>query len=162
NLTPDAVRTLVNRLDIESYKAQIRGLTQFGDRMPGTQRNRDAITWLEARLQRYGYTNVQRHQFMSSSGEVENLYATKIRRTTPDGMYIVSAHMDGRGDGEAADDDGRQRNLRCADGEPVVRQRLSGDDRYEHGGHGFNTVSGSGRLPLSPVQLAENDLLDVL
>src|SRR5262249_30288480 len=34
-----------------------------------------------------------------------NIYATKIGTTTPGEMYIVSAHMDGRGDGEAADDD---------------------------------------------------------
>jgi hypothetical protein len=105
-VSPEVVRTLVNRLDIESYKAQIKGLTQFGDRMQGTQRNRDAITWLEARLKSYGYTNVQRHKFMSYSGELENVYATKIGRATPLEMYIVSAHMDGRGGGEAADDDG--------------------------------------------------------
>jgi hypothetical protein len=43
---------------------------------------------------------------MSASGPLENIYATKIGTTTPGEMYIVSAHMDGRGDGEAADDDG--------------------------------------------------------
>src|SRR5262249_24527587 len=97
---------VVGRLSLDSYKTHIKGISQFGDRLQGTQRNRDAITWLEAQLKRFGYTNVQRHKFMSASGELENVYATKIGRTRPLEMYIVSAHMDGRGGGEAADDDG--------------------------------------------------------
>jgi hypothetical protein len=36
----------------------------------------------------------------------ENVYCTKIGKTRPDEMYIVSAHMDGIGFGEAANDDG--------------------------------------------------------
>jgi hypothetical protein len=43
---------------------------------------------------------------VSADGPLENVYATKLGATTPGEMYIVSAHMDGRGDGEAADDDG--------------------------------------------------------
>jgi hypothetical protein len=35
----------------------------------------------------------------------EEVYCTKIGVRRPDEMYIVSAHMDGRGFGEAADDD---------------------------------------------------------
>src|SRR5262245_46302792 len=99
-------RAVVGRLDLATYKSHIKGLTQFGDRMQGTERNRDAITWLEKQLQSFGYTNVQRHRFMSATGPLENVYATKIGRTAPLEMYIVSAHMDGRGGGEAADDDG--------------------------------------------------------
>jgi hypothetical protein len=106
NSLPDPVRTVVNRLELDRYKAHIKGLTQFGDRMQGTQRNRDAIDWLERQLRSFGYTNVERHKFMSGSGQLENIYATKIGTTTPGEMYIVSAHMDGRGGGEAADDDG--------------------------------------------------------
>jgi len=102
----DSVRTIVGRLDLQRYKSHIKGLTQFGDRMQGTQRNRDAIDWLEKQLQSFGYTNVQRLRFMSGSGPLENIYATKVGSTTPGEMYIVSAHMDGRGEGEAADDDG--------------------------------------------------------
>ena len=74
--------------------------------MQGTQRNRDAIDWLEKELRSYGYTNVVRQQFMSASGPLENIYATKVGAAIPGEMYIVSAHMDGRGGGEAADDDG--------------------------------------------------------
>src|SRR5438874_2837181 len=102
----DPIGAVVSRLDLDRYKAHIKGLTQFGDRMQGTQRNRDAIDWLEKQLRSFGYTNVERHRFMSGSGPLENIYATKIGATVPSEMYIVSAHMDGRGGGEAADDDG--------------------------------------------------------
>lgn len=46
----DPIRTLVSRLDLEKYKATIKGLTQFGDRRQGTARNRAAIDWIEAQL----------------------------------------------------------------------------------------------------------------
>lgn len=36
----------------------------------------------------------------------ESVYCTKVGATRPDEMYIVSAHMDGLGFGEAANDDG--------------------------------------------------------
>src|SRR5687768_931582 len=49
-----AVATLVARLDLERYKATIKGLTQFGDRRQGTERNRRAVDWIEARLRSYG------------------------------------------------------------------------------------------------------------
>jgi hypothetical protein len=101
----DATRSIVARLDLEQYKAHIKGLAQFGDRVQGTQRNRDAIDWLEKQLRSFGYSNVERHRFMSSSGPLENIYATKLGTSAPQEMYIVSAHMDGRGGGQAADDD---------------------------------------------------------
>ena len=102
---PDPMRAVVGRLELDRYKAHIKGLTQFGDRMQGTQRNRDAIDWIEKQLRSFGYSNVERHRFLSGSGPLENIYATKIGTTVPGEMYIVSAHMDGRGGGEAADDD---------------------------------------------------------
>ena len=105
NAPSDLARTIVGRLDLEQYKTHIKGLAQFGDRMQGTQRNRDAIDWLEKQLRSFGYSNVERHRFMADSGPLENIYATKIGTSTPGEMYIVSAHMDGRGGGEAADDD---------------------------------------------------------
>jgi len=105
NSPADPVRTVVGRLELVRFKAHIKGLSQFGDRMQGTERNRGAIAWLEKQLGSFGYTNVQRHPFMSSSGPLENIYATKIGTTNPGEVYIVSAHMDGRGGGEAADDD---------------------------------------------------------
>src|SRR6202049_2421282 len=101
----DPVRAIVGRLELDRYKAHIKGLSQFGDRMQGTQRNRDAINWLEKELRSFGYANVERHRFMSGGGPLENIYATKTGMTVPGEMYIVSAHMDGRGGGEVADDD---------------------------------------------------------
>ena len=50
----DPVRTLVSRLDLERYKATVKGLTQFGDRRQGTERNRKATDWIEAQLKSYG------------------------------------------------------------------------------------------------------------
>ena len=50
----DAVRALVSRLELERYKATIKGLTQFGDRRQGTERNRKAVDWIEAQLTSYG------------------------------------------------------------------------------------------------------------
>ncbi len=55
-----AIRMLVARLDLERYKATIKGLTQFGDRRQGTDRNRNAVDWIEAQLKSYGYTNTER------------------------------------------------------------------------------------------------------
>ena len=43
----DPVARLVARLDLERYKATIKGLTQFGDRRQGTARNRAAVDWIE-------------------------------------------------------------------------------------------------------------------
>jgi hypothetical protein len=48
------VRALVSRLDLERYKATIKGLTQFGDRREGTARNRSAVDWIEKEMKSYG------------------------------------------------------------------------------------------------------------
>jgi hypothetical protein len=60
---PDDVATLVGHLDLEKYKATVKGLTQFGDRREGTQRNRDAVAWIEAQLKSYGCSNVERMEY---------------------------------------------------------------------------------------------------
>jgi hypothetical protein len=56
----DPVRLMVARLDLEKYKATIKGLTQFGDRRQGTERNRKAVDWIEAQLKSYGCTPTER------------------------------------------------------------------------------------------------------
>ncbi|MDE2879343.1 M28 family peptidase [Candidatus Palauibacter soopunensis] len=56
----DPVATLVARLTLDDYKTTLKGLTQFGDRRQGTQRNRDAVDWIEAQLQAFGCTNTER------------------------------------------------------------------------------------------------------
>jgi hypothetical protein len=169
----DPIKVLTGRLELERYKATIKGLTQFGDRRQGTDRNRAAVDWIEAQLRSYGCANVQRLKYVFNqsgvqlplttgtpaaaapvasviaSGEIrpglggarmrgitlppdpnndpaaqsdpklralnaqppapgprEEVFCTKVGTTRADEMYIVAAHMDGRGFGEAADDDG--------------------------------------------------------
>lgn len=129
---PDAIGTMVRRLSLESYKATIKGLTQFGDRRHDTDRNRAAVDWIEAQLKSYGCSNTERIQYNSLNprwpaielpksqpvarlrelnsqlpvaGSSEEVYCTKVGATHPEEMYIVSAHMDGAGWGEAANDD---------------------------------------------------------
>ena len=60
---PDPVAPLVERLSLERYKATIKGLTQFGDRRQGTDRNRAAVDWIEAQLKSYGCTNTERIKY---------------------------------------------------------------------------------------------------
>src|SRR5262245_51378309 len=158
----DPVKELVGRLDLEKYKATIKGLTAFGDRREGTDRNRAAVDWIEAQLKSYGCpTERLKYEYkppaqnaappvpagppapVISSGEVrlgqggsryrgitrptgvnndpnrqqdaklrelnsqpstpgprEEVYCTKVGATRPSEMYIVAAHMDGRGSGE--------------------------------------------------------------
>ncbi len=169
---PDPVATVVARLDLERYKATIKALTKFGDRRQGTDRNRQALDWIDAQLRSYGCADVQRLRYVYdpppprrsqggggqtsgppdpviASGEVrrgvggsrlrgiavseapntdpdkqpdealrelnrpdtvngprEEVYCTKVGSTHPDEGYIVAAHFDGRGFGEAANDDG--------------------------------------------------------
>lgn len=162
---PD-VGSLVARLDLERYKATIKGLTQFGDRRQGTTRNRQAVDWIEAQLKSYGCpTERIRYTFNpapnpppsggggntakpdpnavprmvgggrargtrtptgvntdplkqpnealrklneepTTPGPREEVFCTKVGTRYPNEMYIVGAHMDGHGWGEAANDDG--------------------------------------------------------
>jgi len=155
---PDPIRTLVERLDLEKYKATIKGLTQFGDRRQGTSRNRAAVDWIQAQLESYGcpterlsyvYDPAPRNPAAArrdgpptsvgggrprgtriatgintdplkqpdekiraldteptAPGPREEVFCTKVGTLHPETMYIVSAHMDGHGWGEAANDNG--------------------------------------------------------
>ena len=165
---PDPISELAGRLDLARYKATIKGLTEFGDRRQGTDRNRAAIDWIEAKLKSYGCTNTERITYdyappqrtprpasaaaaprppfqrdtmvsvgggrprgirartgvnsdslaqpdaairaidvqPSEPGERQEVYCTKVGTTHPEEMYIVGAHMDGIGWGQAANDDG--------------------------------------------------------
>src|SRR2546429_3672196 len=60
---PDPVAQLVARLDLERYKATIKGLPTFGDRRQGTDRNRAAADWIESQLKSYGCSNVARPKY---------------------------------------------------------------------------------------------------
>ncbi|MGI8767231.1 MAG: M20/M25/M40 family metallo-hydrolase [Gemmatimonadaceae bacterium] len=56
----DPISTMVGRLNLERYKATIKGLTRFGDRRQGTDRNRKAVDWIETQLKSYGCTPTAR------------------------------------------------------------------------------------------------------
>ena len=60
----DPVAALVARLTLDNYKATLKGLTNFGDRRQGTQRNRDAVDWIETTLQDFGCTGIDRIFYM--------------------------------------------------------------------------------------------------
>ena len=107
---------VVRLLEFDSYKELLRGLTQFGDREQGTPRNAAAVDWIEEQLRGWGYETDRLHYMYTPDANEdaeppapeprEEVYATKIGSTNPGEMYIISAHMDGRGGGEAANDDG--------------------------------------------------------
>ena len=106
---------VVRLLEFDSYKELVRGLTQFGDREQGTPRNAAAVDWIERQLEGWGYETERVHYMYTprTAGGApspepeprEEVYATKVGSTNPGEMYIVSAHMDGQGGGQAANDD---------------------------------------------------------
>jgi hypothetical protein len=59
----EMITGLVGRLELGRYKATVKGLTQFGDRRQGTDRNRKAVDWIEAQLKSYGCTNTERIKY---------------------------------------------------------------------------------------------------
>lgn len=106
-------RALVNMLSFEQFKGNIQTLASFGDRSvfgAGSQSFIDAQNWVEEQLESAGYT-VERHSFLFQGFVRDNLYVTRVGIKSPDKMYIISAHLDGRGRGGAADDDGSGSSL---------------------------------------------------
>ena len=106
-----AVKAVVDRLDFYSYKEILRGLTELGDREQGTERNARAIDWIEAQLRGWGYETERIHYQFTARGATEaepreEVCATKVGGEVPGEMYILGAHMDGRGGGQAANDGG--------------------------------------------------------
>jgi hypothetical protein len=76
------------------------GSTLFGTRGPiGV--NSDPMAQPDPRLRA-----LNAEQPSPEGGPREEVYCTKVGSTHPEEMYIVSAHMDGLGYGEAANDDG--------------------------------------------------------
>ena len=75
---PDQVKEMVARLDLERYKATIKGLTMFGDRRQGTDRNRAAVDWIEAQLKSYGCTNTERIKYEYNGRMLRNDSTNKV------------------------------------------------------------------------------------
>ena len=82
-----------------SGPAAAQGGARFRGTRAATGVNTDAMLQPDANLRAL---NAQ----PSSDGAREEVYCTKIGTTHPEEMYIVGAHMDGHGWGEAANDDG--------------------------------------------------------
>jgi len=108
--TASAAQTLVNRLDLNQFKSSILSVATYGDRCrystscaPYTSFN-NAQDWLQTQLTAMGYSP-QKHNYTYSGWTGSNLYATKVGVVHPDQMYVISAMLDGRGGGQAADDD---------------------------------------------------------
>jgi len=97
-------QSIVDSLDIEQFKFNIEILASFGDRTQGSPSYALAADWVAEQLEAMGYT-VEEYFYAFLGGVRSSLYATKIGTDFPDQMYIVSAHLDGRGNGGAADDD---------------------------------------------------------
>ncbi|WP_373989278.1 M20/M25/M40 family metallo-hydrolase [Duganella sp. BuS-21] len=76
------------------------GSTLFGYRIP-TGVNADPLRQADERLRA-----LNAEQTPVGTSLRENVYCTKVGTKHPEQMYIVSAHMDGIGFGEAANDDG--------------------------------------------------------
>jgi hypothetical protein len=76
-----------------------QGGSKLRGRKAMTGVNTDSLAQPEARLRTLNAEP-------STPGKREQVYCTKIGSTRPDEMYIIGAHMDGIGWGEAANDDG--------------------------------------------------------
>lgn len=105
-----AAADLVDRLDADSYSRDVETLASFGDRTQGSSSYAAAEDWVVEQFTSMGYS-VQRHGFTYGNAAHHNLFVDKIGASHPDRMYIVSAHLDGRGGGGAADDDGSGSSL---------------------------------------------------
>jgi hypothetical protein len=105
------IQQVVTMLDFNNYKELIRGLTQFGDRRAGTERGNQSIDWIEAQLKSWGYTTERIHYTVGGNDSTppeprQEVFATKIGSRVPQEMVILGAHMDGIGNGQAANDNG--------------------------------------------------------
>lgn len=97
------VARIVERADLDSFMSLVRSLADFGDREQGSEGNARANDWIEAQLREWGY-DTERLHYEYEGEPREQVFATKWGTTVPGEMYILGAHMDGRGGGEAAND----------------------------------------------------------
>src|SRR5258708_38556936 len=59
----ETVKALVERLEMERYKAMIEGVTQFGGRRLGTGCKRETVVWIGARVERAGGAHSEAHKY---------------------------------------------------------------------------------------------------
>jgi len=95
----------VDRLTLQGFMDNIETLSGFGDRLQGSSSYFTAAAWVEAELVQVSYT-IERAPYTYRGEPRNSIYVTKVGTLFPDRMFVVSAHLDGRGNGGAADDDG--------------------------------------------------------
>jgi hypothetical protein len=100
-----AAAALVAGLSMERFRANIQALSALGDRTHGSPSFDAGAAWLEKQLTALGYT-VEHHPYTYQGEPRINIFTTKIGSKFPDRMYLVMSHLDGRGGGGAADDNG--------------------------------------------------------
>jgi len=100
-----AAGVLVAGLSIKRFRANIQALSALGDRTNGSPSFDAGAAWLEKQLTDLGY--IVEHQTYAFQGQPRTeLFTTKVGSEFPDRMYLVMSHLDGRGGGGAADDNG--------------------------------------------------------
>ena len=114
----DPIKKMVERLDLEKYKATIKGLTQFGDRRQGTDRNRAAVDWIEAQLKSYGCTNTERikYDYQPPAGRGTAAAGQRAEGAAPGEGQDAAAAGGQRGRGRGTQGGGRPRGIRARTG----------------------------------------------
>ena len=148
---PDPIAQMVSRLDLERYKATIKGLTQFGDRRQGTERNRKAVDWIEQQLRSYGCTNTERitYEYNAPPPRPRTGNAPAVRRPRPAYPAEGGSHVrgirarTGVNNDSLAQPDARLRALNAEPSKDGARQEVyctkvgtkHPDEMYIVGGH---------------------------
>jgi hypothetical protein len=105
-----APAALVASLSIERFKSNIKTVSALGDRTQGSPSFDAGAAWLEKQLTDLGYT-VEHQPYVFLGQPRISIFTTKVGSKSPDRMYLVMAHLDGRGGGGGADDDGSGTSL---------------------------------------------------
>ncbi|HET6680631.1 MAG TPA: M28 family peptidase [Gemmatimonadaceae bacterium] len=116
----DQIKAMVARLSLDQYKATIKGLTQFGDRRQGTDRNRAAVDWIEEQLKSYGcepthritYEYQPRPRTPRPPRSAEQIAAARRARATNDNGPGGSRMRGNRGPTGVNNDSLEQKDLR--------------------------------------------------
>jgi hypothetical protein len=95
------VQTLVNRLDLETFRKHIQEMSQIDFTATGRFAFLRQVTFIEEQLESYGY-RVSRDEVPTVNILHSSLVATKLGSATPDEMYILSANIGGGSNSNSA------------------------------------------------------------
>jgi len=135
-----ALRPLVARLELANYKETVRGLTQFGDRRQGTDRNRAAVDWIEKQLKSYGCTNTERVKYVYAGRQLRNDSTNRVDSIARAATGLPPAGRAGRGGASGVDTSAAGRGRGA--GAPVARPA-----RPSNPVHGFTARTGVNTNP---------------